>query len=119
MNELSSHSECVNDLAPLHVMSTNLPPFASILDGIFCGGIEYNLLQLISEKLKKNLHFEYLDSITHHKILQQIIHGNLSEAFQTLVNFKIDPKSTRLFLLLTKQIYQNLIHQIFFAKQKD
>lgn len=66
----------------LRVMSPNLPPFTSYSqDGSFYSGIEYNLLQLISQKLKKPIQYKYLSSRNYHDILQQIIHGNLSEAF--------------------------------------
>lgn len=66
-------------------MSPDSPPFASASHGTFHSGIEYNLLQLISEKLKKSVRFEFLDVATNHDVLNHIIHGNLSEAFQMLV----------------------------------
>lgn len=69
----------------IYVMSPDSPPFASASHGTFHSGIEYNLLQLISEKLKKSVRFEFLDVATNHDVLNHIIHGNLSEAFQMLV----------------------------------
>lgn len=75
---------CSND-GTIHVMSPILPPYASALHGTFCSGIEYNLLQLISEQLNKSIEFEFLNVTTNHDVLNQIIHENLSEAFKMLV----------------------------------
>lgn len=50
--------------------------------------MDYKMLQLISEKLQKPLHFEYLNATAYHDVLRQIIHGNLSESMQMLVEEK-------------------------------
>lgn len=83
--ELLAIGDCVaKDDKVFHVMSSNCAPFISFSEqnGLY-SGIENSLLRLISEKLQKTIRYEYLNSIAYRDVLQQIIHGNLSETFQT------------------------------------
>lgn len=78
MNASNCNTSLIN--RTLHVMGANLPPFASFLNDKFYSGIEYNLLRLISEKLKRPIQFEYLDETRYHE-QQQVFLGNSSESF--------------------------------------
>lgn len=65
----------------IRVKSPNSTPFATFSEINGFGGIDYNLLKLIAEKLQTNIQFDYLNEIAYDDVLQQIIHGNLSESF--------------------------------------
>lgn len=83
--ELLAIGDCgAEDDDVFHVMSPNCAPFISFSkqNGL-SSGIENSLLRLISEKLQKTIRYEYLESTAYRDVLQQIIHGNLSETFQT------------------------------------
>lgn len=66
----------------LRVKSPHIPPFASSFKrGEFSTGIDVKLMRLISEKLRKEVQFDFLNVSSYNEVLQGMVHGNLSETF--------------------------------------